>query len=346
MNYFKKNDNDKWIDFKERLQIMKDSVDARLLLESLGFTIIRETAKELRGPCIIHGGDNTTAFRFNKEKKSWICFSHKCHDFYGSDVISLICAVLKCDFLKAVDYLRNITGEVSSESYYMLKAKLERESFIRSYNDVKTRPSIVNETTLKDFRSMRTNYFINNGIKSETLDHFEVGGGYVDSEGVVREVIPIRDVHNKLVAYSFRDIRPDICDGKYVLTPDFEKDTVLYNMNKAQKYGDCLPIIIVEGFKSVWKLYECGIKNVVATIGSSLTEGQCSLLYIHALKGVVVMFDNDKAGIEGLTGAYENLKGKLNMVPVYITETDEFGKGFDPADLSCKQLCEYLDRYF
>ena len=346
-NYYKETSDDRWVDLKERLQVMKDSVDARILLEGLGCTIVRETAKELRGPCIIHGGDNTTAFRFNKEKKSWVCFSHKCHEFHGNDIISLIRAILKCDFIKAVEYLSSLVGEVSDGSYYRLKTKRERESFINLYDNDNVKPSIVNEVTLKDFRSMRTNYFVNKGIKPETLEVFEVGGGYVDNEGVVREVIPIRDDHGVLVAYSFRDIRNNISyDKKYTLTTGFEKDAVLYNMNRARDYGKHFPIIVVEGFKSVWKLYECGIKNVVAVIGSSLTEGQCLLLYSYALKGVVVMFDNDEAGIIGINKAYESLNGKLDIVPVYITETDGFGKGLDPADLSCRQLCQYLDTYF
>lgn len=346
-SYYKEESDGQWIDFKERLQVMKDSVDGRVLLESLGFKITRETTKELRGPCIIHGGDNTTAFRFNKEKKSWLCFSHKCHDSYGSDIISLIRAVLKCDFLKAVDYLRGMTGEVSNESYYRLKTKQERETFIRSYSEVKVKPTMVNETTLKDFRSMRTNYFVNEGIKPETLEHFEVGGGYIDKEGIVREVIPIRDDYGELVAYSLRDIRKNaFYDNKYILTLGFEKDTVLYNMNKAKEYGDHLPIIVVEGFKSVWKLHQCGIKNVVAVMGSNITEGQGLLLCSYALKGIVVLFDNDEAGVEGTIMSYKSLNGKLSVIPIYITETDEFGKGLDPADLSCKQLYRYLDTYF
>ena len=339
--------DDQWVKFKEKLEMMKSSIDPRFLVESLGFNIVRETTKELRGPCIIHGGDNTTAFRFNKEKKSWVCFSHKCHDLYGNDVISLIRSVLKCDFMEAVNYLKGMTGTVSDEDYCDFKGKQERDSFIASYGDTKYKPSVVNETTLKCFRSMRTNYFVNKGIKAETLDCFEVGGGYVDNDGFIREVVPIRDDRGELVAYGLRDIREGISyDNKYILTPGFEKDTVLYNMNNAQKYGDHLPIIVVEGFKSVWRLYECGIKNAVAVIGSTLTEGQCSLLYLYALKGAVIMFDNDEAGIIGMTKAYESLKGKLDTIPVYITETDGFGKGLGPDDLSDEQLCEYLTTYF
>ena len=339
--------DDQWNKFKEKLEAMKASVDSRFLIETLGFKIVRETTKELRGACIIHGGDNTTAFRFNKEKKSWVCFSHRCHELYGSDIISLIRSVLKCDFMTAVNYLKNMTGNVSDEDYCNFKEKQERDTFISSYDHIKTKPYVVNETTLKWFRSMRTNYFVNEGIKPETLDYFEVGGGYVDKEGFIREVIPIRDDRGKLVAYGLRDIRNNISyDKKYELTWGFEKDVVLYNMNRAQEYGDQLPIILVEGFKSVWRLYECGIKNVVAVVGSDLLDGQCSLLYLYALKGVVVMFDNDEAGVMGAIKACEDLHNRLNVVPVYITETDEHGKGLGPDDLSDEQLCQYLDTYF
>lgn len=338
--------DNKWDKFKEKLTMMKDSVDPRFLIESLGFKITNETMKELRSSCIIHGGDNTTAFRFNKEKKTWVCFSHKCHELYGNDVISLIRSVIKCDFMTAVDYLNGLVGNVSDTGYYNFKERRERDLFISSYDHIKTKPYVVNEITLRCFGSMRTNYFVNKGIKKETLDYFEVGGGYVDNDGFIREVIPIRDDRGELIAYSLRDIRENISyDNKYILTPGFEKDTVLYNMNIAQAYGDHLPIIVVEGFKSVWRLYECGIKNVVAVIGSSLTEGQRSLLYLYALKGVVIMFDNDKAGIIGTTNAYKDLKDSLGVTPIYITETNEFGQGCGPDDLSDKQIHDYLNIY-
>lgn len=339
--------DDRWVKLKEKLETMKDSVDPRYLVETLGFKIVRETTKELRGQCIIHGGDNTTAFRFNKERKSWVCFTHKCHELYGNDIISLIRAVTKCDFIAAVDYLKGLVGSVSDEDYYSFKERKERDSFIASYDHIRTKPYVVNEVTLKYFGSMRTNYFVNDGIKPDTLNYFEVGGGYVDNDGFIREVIPIRDDRSELVAYSLRDIRENVSyDSKYILTPGFEKDTVLYNMNRAQEYGDLLPIIVVEGFKSVWRLHECGINNVVAVMGSGLTEGQCSLLYLYALKGVVLMFDNDKAGIIGINKAYESLKDRLSVVPVYITETNKFGKGYGPDDLSDEQLYEYLETYF
>ena len=114
----------------------------------------------------------------------------------------------------------------------------------------------------------------------------------------------------------------------------------------SQKYGDTLPIIVVEGFKSVWRLYEYGIKNVVATIGAGITEGQQLLLCRYALKGIVMMSDNDKAGVDATIKACSALNGKLDIRPVFIQEVDGNGKGLDPSDLTQQQVYEYLETYF
>jgi DNA primase len=133
---------------------------------------------------------------------------------------------------------------------------------------------------------------------------------------------------------------------KYILTPGFDKQNCLYNLNRAHEYGHELPIIVVEGFKSVWRLYEYGIKNVVCSMGSGITTGQQLLLCRFAFKGVVTFFDNDKAGVIGTTQACADLGDKLDVRPVFIQEVDENGKGLDPADLTREQVYDYLDTYF
>ena len=130
--------NKKWQDFRVKLAYLKDAVDPRYLVESLGFIIQRETPKELRGTCIIHGGDNPTSFRFNKERKTWVCFSHKCHDVFANDVIGLVTATQKLDFMAAVDYLSKLTGDFDTGSALEYKRKKEKEEFInhnRKHND-------------------------------------------------------------------------------------------------------------------------------------------------------------------------------------------------------------------
>jgi len=332
---------------KERLDYLKHSVDPQYLLKELGFEYTRETSKEIRSRCIIHGGDNKTAFRFNKDTRTWVCFTHKCHEEHGNDLIGLIRAVTGRDFLQSVEFLKQFTPDLDDIDYVKAKRKREIDDFIKSHDQVNVKPKAVNESSLESFRSMGANYFIGQGFKKETMDYFEVGHGWTDTHGVTRAVIPIRDERGELVAYSLRDIREGVDDDfKYILTPGFNKQGNLYNLNNAQEYGDKLPIIVVEGFKSVWRLHEYGIKNVVATMGAGITEGQQFLLCMYAMKGAVTLFDNDRAGVEGTISACKDLSGKLDTRPVFIQEVDENGKGLDPADLTKEQVYEYLETYF
>jgi DNA primase len=344
-NYVKR--DKEWQKFKEKLEYLKYSVDSRYLVEDLGFEIHRESSKELRAACIIHGGDNKTAFRFNKDKMTWVCFTHKCHETHGNDVVSLIRAVLNVDFRTAVEYLRHLTGDTGNGiDLAGMRLRREQDEFIRSYEDIKVSSRIVSEDALSKFK-FRSNSFLRDGFSNETLDYFEIGGGYTDNFGYTRDVIPIRDDNGRLVAYSLRDTRRDVSDDdfKYVLTSGFDKNSVIYNLDKAKKFVGTKPLIIVEGFKSVWRLYDYGIENVVAIMGSTVTPGQVNLLCQYALSGIVIMFDNDVAGVSGETQAYKDLKNKLDINIVFITETDERGKGLDPSDLSKEKIDNYLKNY-
>jgi DNA primase len=330
--------------FKYKLDYLKDSVDPRYLVESLGIVISRETPKELRGSCAVHGGDNVTSFRFNKERKTWVCFSHKCHDIFGNDVIGLIRAMKKIDFMAAVEYLSSLVGDFGSVESLKYRMEKERREFIKCVkSDFYKHPKVDDERLIK-YMGFRSDLFKNEGFTDEVLDYFEVAGGYRTSDNLLRDIIPIRDINNNLVAYSLRDIRTNAdYDSKYWLTPGFNKDLILYNLNKIIPIDG--PLIVVEGFKSVWRLYQYGIKNSVCVMGSKITLGQQKLLCTHAMHGAVLLFDNDIPGVEGALNAYADLKNKIDVDVVFITEVDANGKGLDPADLSHDELYEYLERY-
>ena len=333
-------------DFRTNLKHMKNVVDPRYLVESLGFKVDRETAREIRGCCIIHGGDNTTAFRFNKESRTWVCFTRRCHEIYGYDIIGLIQAVTNIDFVSAVDYLKNLVGDVGDLSFKSLQYQLrrEKEEFIRFNKKLDVSDSIVTEECLNQFKVFRSNHFFECGFSDETLDFFEVAGGYTDKDGIIRDIIPIRDVNGMLAGYSLRDIRHNVDDDrKYIHTYGFDKDHVLYNLHNAKKYGENMPLIVVEGQKSVWKMHEYGLYNVVACMGSKLTPGQCNLLCSYAMKGIITMFDNDMAGVKGTFSVYKDLNNKMNVASVFITEVDGEGKGLDPSDLSKDIILKYLE---
>jgi len=335
------NKDKEWENFRARLSNLKDAVDSNYLIEALGFVIKKETPKELRCTCIVHGGDNPTSFRFNKERKTWVCFSHKCHEVFGNDIIGLIKATQKIEFIEAVEYLSKLTGGIEGDINALnYRKEKERREFIRqSKTDIYTHPE-VNEERLLRYRPLRSKFFnIDGGFSDELLDKFEIAGGYKSNDGLIRDIIPIRDIEGKLVAYSLRDIRSNVSyESKYKITYGFDKDSVLYNLHRIIPVDK--PIIIVEGFKSVWKMHQCGIKNSVCVMGSKITQGQQKLLFSNALHGVVIFFDCDMAGVEGTMSAYESLRQKIDVWPVFIVE-----EGLDPSDLSCEKLYEYLGNY-
>jgi len=314
----------------------------------LGFSITNSNSKEVRALCKIHGGDNKTSFRMNKETKNWVCFSHNCHEDVGYDVISLIRKVLNISFNDAVKYLENITGFSINDKggYIEYKRQRDRMMAIKQVKTNKIVPSaLATETYLKSFRKFRSDYFEqekNGGFPKEVLDRFEVGGGYVDKYNFQRDVIPIRDLQGKLIAYSCRDITDKAeYDYKYLLTEGFDKDKVMYNFHRAKDFiGPSKTIIVVEGFKSVWKLYMAGYRNVVACMGSTITGGQQNLLYQRVFN-VVILFDADKAGVKGTARALEDMKEKVKVKPLFIP-----CEGKDPGDLTINELRDLIgDNY-
>jgi len=333
---------------KERAQAVKQLVDVTFLVESLGFKVDSDSNKELRGACIIHGGDNTTSFRVNKDLNTWVCFSHKCHEIHGNDVFGLVMSVNECSFMQALDYLEDLTGSkgLTGEKSAQFRMNKEKSGFVASNVSKNEKPSVVDEKRLQFYKPFRSYSFVDDGFSPETLDYFEIAGGYTDIEGNLRDIIPIRNHTDELVAYSLRDIRRSgTIYKKYKLTPGFNKDSVLYNLNKAKSLLNEKVLIVVEGFKSVWKLHELGIDNSVACMGSSITMGQASLLYTYASRGVVFFFDNDYAGACGLGRSYDLVQGKITTYAEVITELDDDGKGLDPADLTDEQLLHYMEDY-
>lgn len=327
-------------DHRFRLSRLKETIDAEQLLLSLGFTISRINPKEIRCSCKIHGGDNKSAFRMNRETKNWVCYSHGCQEDVGYDVFSLVMYMLNLSFVESVKYLENMFGvSVYDETTYLeFKKVRDRKKFIEMMTDNRQVPSaLVSEEYLKNFRKFRSNFFEqekNGGFTKEILDTFEVGGGYVDRYGFQRDVIPIRDINGVLKAYSCRDItgKADY-DYKYILTKNFEKDSVLYNLHRAKECLDASrTIIVVEGFKSIWRLFMAGYKNAVACMGSRITPGQQNLLYSYAFN-VVLLFDMDEGGVRGMKHALSDMNGKIGIDPIFLPYVDA-----DPSDLNVEEI--------
>lgn len=326
-----------------RINRLKEAIDAEQLLGLLGFDISRTTSVEVRAVCKLHGGTNRSSFRMNKQTKNWVCFSRSCQETVGYDVISLVREILNLSFVDALKYLESITGiNVSDDAAYVqYKRDKDRREFIQQSLDNRQVPLVlVTEEYLNSFKKFRSNFFKkknNGGFTEEVLDEFEIGGGYVDKYGFQRDVIPIRDAHGELKSYSCRDITGKADESfKYLLTKGFDKNRVLYNLQIAKDYmDDSRTLIVVEGFKSVWKLYMAGYKNVVSCMGSRITPGQQSLLYSYAFE-VILFLDGDAAGVEGTSKALEDMKGKIKLIPIFFPYENR-----DPGDLNIEEFEEF-----
>ncbi|MFD2784460.1 DNA primase [Hymenobacter rubripertinctus] len=142
-----------------------------------------------------------------------------------------------------------------------------------------------------------------------------------------RVMFPIHNVSGRVIGFGARTLKPHDKTAKYLNSPESEiyhKSDVLYGLYQARQ-----PIrseelcYLVEGYLDVLSLHQGGIKNVVATSGTSLTEGQIRLLKRYT-DNVTVLYDGDAAGIRAsLRGIDMLLEGGLNVRVVLFPDGDD-----------------------
>jgi len=138
-------------------------------------------------------------------------------------------------------------------------------------------------------------YLAGRNLSPETVAEF--GLGYC-SRGMMRSriAIPIHNERGELLAYAGRwDADEGLPDGegKYKLPPNFHKSLVVFNLDRVSR--EVKTAIVVEGYFSVFWLWQCGFRNVVSIMGSSMSERQRQLL-CERFKGVTLFLDGDEAG--------------------------------------------------
>ncbi|MBZ9853280.1 DNA primase [Mesorhizobium sp. CA13] len=148
-----------------------------------------------------------------------------------------------------------------------------------------------------------------------------------------RIMFPIPDSRGKIIAFGGRALAPDAL-AKYMNSPDtelFHKGNVLYNFARARKaLAKGGTVIAVEGYMDVIALAQAGFENVVAPLGTALTENQLELLWRMAAEPVLC-FDGDKAGLKAAWRAAD-----MVLPVVQAGRTARFAllpEGKDPDDL-------------
>ncbi|RWN92380.1 MAG: DNA primase [Mesorhizobium sp.] len=148
-----------------------------------------------------------------------------------------------------------------------------------------------------------------------------------------RIMFPIPDSRGKIIAFGGRALQPDAL-AKYMNSPDtelFHKGNVLYNFARARKaLAKGGTVIAVEGYMDVIALAQAGFENVVAPLGTALTENQLELLWRMAPEPMLC-FDGDKAGLKAAWRAAD-----MALPSVQAGRSARFAllpEGKDPDDL-------------
>lgn len=156
-----------------------------------------------------------------------------------------------------------------------------------------------------------------------------------------RVIFPVINTAGKTVAFGGRDLKGGM--AKYINSPESElysKSRELYGIYQAK--GDIVKenkVYLVEGYLDVIGLWQSGVKNVVASSGTALTDGQISLIH-RFTDNVTLIYDGDSAGIKAsLRGIDMLLAHNLNVKAVPLPEGD------DPDSLAAKLSPEELKNY-
>lgn len=274
------------------------------------------------GLCPFHG-EKTPSFSVTPTKQIFYCFG--CHK--GGNAIHFVSNMENISYYDAIRTLAERVGMQLPEGNddAEVQKAMRKKKIIEANTDAARffRDNLFKSTTA-------IQYFTNRGLTEHTIKKFGLGyalpdwdalykhlkaKGYADDillesglciktqKGSLidkfrdRVMFPVFDVMGKVIAFTGRLLSKEAKEQKYVNTPEtiaYHKGRTLYAMNFAKK-AQSKQIILVEGNMDVISLHQAGITNVVASMGTALTDNQCRLLKKHCDE-VIVSYDADGAG--------------------------------------------------
>lgn len=178
---------------------------------------------------------------------------------------------------KALEYLKK--RDISEEIIQKLKigyALNSWDSLLSFFKEKKVTPKLLEKAGLVLYNQKKDSYY----------DRFRG-----------RIIFPIFGLTGKVVAFGGRSILN--ADPKYLNSPDtpiYSKGKILYGLNfSKESIRDTGKVIIVEGYTDFVSLYQAGITNIAASLGTSLTSDQVSQTLRFAPK-IIINYDGDSAG--------------------------------------------------
>jgi DNA primase len=278
-----------WVDFSA----LKGSVDIEPVLAHYRVRLKRVRKDYLRGFCPLptHGSEQSReSFGVDTGRNVWACHSASCcqarQGKVGGNILDLVACMEDCSIREAALRLRG-WSDTSRETGLADQLVSKGKRAGRSQEELPRLPFTL---------WLRWHpYLEQRGIQRQTAAWF--GAGYYGGSGFLRGrmVFPIHDERGELVAYTGRAI--DGWEPRYLFPPGFRKSQVVFNLHRAVKAAARQGgvAIVVEGFFDCLKVHQAGYDNVVALMGTSVSDRQAELLDTY-FRELVVMLDGDEAG--------------------------------------------------
>ncbi len=325
---------------------------------------LNKKGKNYWGLCPFHT-EKTPSFSVSDEKQMFYCFGCGA----GGNVITFIQKIERLNYVESLYFLAK-KARISIDERTSKKdlENLKKRELLFNINSTAARFFYDN---LKD-NPKAMDYLIKRGLNKETIRKFGIGyslvswdklNAYLNNKGFDNNLIenaglivkkekgyydrfrgrvmfPIINLGGKVAGFGGRVL--DDSKPKYLNSPEtpiYNKSSNIYALNMIREITALKNIIVVEGYMDVISLYQFGIKNVVASLGTAFTEQQAKLLKRYA-NDIIIAYDSDTAGqsatIKGLSILQkEGCRVKVINLP----------KGMDPDDFIRKEGVESFNNY-
>lgn len=340
---------------RETVQRILDTADIVDVVSD--FVSLKRRGANYIGLCPFHN-ERTPSFSVSKSKGICKCFS--CGK--GGSPVSFIMEIEQMSYQEALRYLAKkynieiIEHEMSEQER---EEESQREAMF-AINSFALQHFEKNLSDTPDGKEIGLAYFRKRGINDAMIQRFHLGysleqGNSLHDEALVkgynekylvdtglcirndrgtvydrfkgRVIYPVHSISGKVVAFGGRTLRSDKTVAKYVNSPEsilYSKSRELYGLYQAKqsiaKKNKC---ILVEGYMDVISMHQAGVENVVASSGTSLTEGQIRLIH-RFTENITVIYDSDAAGIKAsLRGIDMILAEGINVKVLSLPDGDD-----------------------
>ena len=319
-------------ELKEDIRSANDIVDV-----ISQYVTLKRSGRNFFGLCPFHK-EKSPSFSVSPDRQYYHCFG--CHK--GGDVFNFVSEIERVSFKEALEFLaeraRIELPTVNNEEFNKKQYIKDRMYKINSETTM-----FYHERLYQPLAKIAQNYVKQRKLDNATLKAFKIGysgefnelykflksKGFKDEEilstGLVnrndrgefidrfrkRLMFPIMDVSGRVVAFGGRKLEENEKLAKYINSNEnliYSKKKHLFALNLAKQTGE-KKIILVEGYMDAISLHQRGIKNVVASLGTALTEEQGRLLRKYS-EQVIFSYDSDGAGQEAIKRGLEVLEAQ------------------------------------